>query len=62
MAYFPSDAKTSANVISELWISDHWASSIRSVERMSILIKNGTVVNEDAMFKADVLITDGKMA
>ncbi|ETN72235.1 hypothetical protein NECAME_18949, partial [Necator americanus] len=29
---------------------------------MSILIKNGTVVNEDAMFKADVLITDGKIA
>ncbi|RCN50266.1 hypothetical protein ANCCAN_03683 [Ancylostoma caninum] len=28
----------------------------------NILIKNGTVVNEDAMFKADVLISDGKIA
>ncbi|KIH49242.1 hypothetical protein ANCDUO_20684, partial [Ancylostoma duodenale] len=28
---------------------------------MSILIKNGTVVNEDEMFKADVLIADGKI-
>ncbi|KAJ1373879.1 Dihydropyrimidinase 2 [Parelaphostrongylus tenuis] len=26
---------------------------------MSLLIKNGTVVNEDAMFKADVLVSDG---
>ncbi|CAJ0602800.1 unnamed protein product [Cylicocyclus nassatus] len=28
---------------------------------MSILIKNGTVVNDDSMFSADVLITDGKI-
>lgn len=27
--------------------------------RMSILIKNGVVVNEDDMFNADVLIEDG---
>uniref|UniRef100_A0A0K0DHT8 dihydropyrimidinase n=1 Tax=Angiostrongylus cantonensis TaxID=6313 RepID=A0A0K0DHT8_ANGCA len=26
---------------------------------MSLLIKNGTVVNEDAMFKADILVSDG---
>ena len=26
---------------------------------MSILIKNGTVVNEDGMHKEDVLISDG---
>ncbi|VDM75493.1 unnamed protein product [Strongylus vulgaris] len=29
---------------------------------MSILIKNGIVVNDDSMFAADVLISDGKIA
>ena len=29
---------------------------------MALLIKNGTVVNDDAMIKADVLVIDGKIA
>ena len=28
---------------------------------MSLLLKNGTVVNDDEMFKADVLVRDGKI-
>ncbi|CAL2040746.1 unnamed protein product [Caenorhabditis brenneri] len=28
---------------------------------MSLLIKNGTIVNDDAMFKSDVLVHDGKI-
>lgn len=28
---------------------------------MALLIQNGTVVNDDFMFKADVLVEDGKI-
>ena len=28
---------------------------------MALLIKNGTVVNDDSMTKADVLVLDGKI-
>ncbi|CAJ0602786.1 unnamed protein product [Cylicocyclus nassatus] len=43
-------------------ISRLFVGRIEDRSGMSILIKNGTVVNDDSMFPADVLITDGKIA